>query len=891
MVNNENINKSKNNINRIIEEYIKVPDSYTFKNNNLSNNLKNNFKKPIGLFDPLGNNINPLTGLPYQNLYKNTDSLKYDDGPLRGVKVEMTYRNLAYNWTQLKVYEFLVPILESINNHQVTLIKADTGVGKTVIIPKIALQAFNFQKKVVCTVPKQLNASSNAEYSASCLDVKLGQEVGYYYMGQNKTCDKTMLTFTTPGSLKSKITGSDPYLSEYSCVILDEIHERSVQTDQLILLMKEIMVKRPEFKLILMSATVDLSIFKDYFTKKSDFTYNEVEIKGKTYDVQIFYEPQPLKDWKMEAVNKILSILKTTHEGDILVFIKAGGEGKIICEELSKKTRDLPEINPFCAILEGKTFGDDKKYAIDEFFYMSHPDMDPNNPYTRKIVMSTNVAESSITVKGIIYVIDNGYAMESSYYPKEGARSLIEERISKAAATQRKGRAGRTMNGFCYRLYTEAEYNKFSDFPIPDIQKTDLTSDILDIFSIDYIKNTEDVKLFLQKMISPPSDAFINSAINKLYGLGAITSDTNNGIITDMGRAIGKFRAIECNFAKSILASYYYYCKSEIIYMILIAMQIDGRIDSLFEKYYPRDKRMSNKDIEREKAEHIKKQKSFYSHYGDYFTLLNVYNSLKDFMSKNQNVNPRQWCKINGISSRALINRGYPKKGGWDLIGEKARKVNDTLMKIVRPAELRKKYFNEYKKDGAIENIRTLNNEIKKEQNTIIDLDANELEIIDNMNKNDSILQSAGYKSKLYEVNLFPDAVNTSSKDKNILLALGIGNITNLACIVDEKKGIYKTCFPEKRMYSKFDQNSSLTIKNRTKIVMYNELFMMRRDQPILKLNLITKMPNDIILKIKKDYGQFIKPCFEKNKYMKNQPRKDKFGKKQPRKDKPKKKI
>jgi hypothetical protein len=186
-IKNKNNSVNNNKINSIIEEYIKVPVGYNFKNNN----LKNHFKKPIGLFDPLGNNINPLTGLPYQNLYKNIDSIRYDDGPLRGVKVETTYRNLAYNWTQLKVYEFLVPILDSIHNHQVTLIKADTGVGKTVIIPKIALQAFNFQKKVVCTVPKQLNASSNAEYSAACLDVKLGEEVGYYYMGQNKTSNKT----------------------------------------------------------------------------------------------------------------------------------------------------------------------------------------------------------------------------------------------------------------------------------------------------------------------------------------------------------------------------------------------------------------------------------------------------------------------------------------------------------------------------------------------------------------------------------------------------------------------------------------------------------------------------------------------------------------------------
>ena len=886
------------NINSLINNYIKTPSNYKYQENFLNNNNeKKIFKKAIGLYDPYGENINPLTGREYENIYKDT-TIVYKSGDAVGYEVPRTYKNLAYLWTNMKVYEFLNPILESIKKNQVTMIKASTGVGKTVITPKIALQAFNFKKKVICTVPKQILAADNAKFSAQCLDVALGKEVGYFYMGKNETSDNTKLTFTTPGSLKSKITGNDPYLSEYSCVIIDEIHERSVQTDQLLLLMKEILEKRPEFRLILMSATIDLAEFKEYFTKKSKFSYNEIDIQAKSYDVELFYEKEPLKDWKIEAVNKIIHILKTTDSGDILVFIKAGGEGKIICDNLSAKTRNMNGINPFCVILEAKSPADQRNYAINEFKYKSHPNMDPNNPYNRKIVMATNVAESSLTVDGVVYVIDNGYSMESSFFPKENARSLIEERISKAAATQRKGRAGRTRSGFCYRLYTEKEYEKFPDFPKPDIQKTDITNDILDIFLLEYVKNTGDVRKFLNNLLSPPSDDFIMSALNKLYTLGAINGLDDKGEITELGRAIAKFRGIEPNFAKSILASYYYHCRDEVIDIILISLQIDARIDGLFEKYYPRNKRMSEQDIKRERSTYESNQRKFHSPNGDYFTMLNVYNALKNYMnSGNKNnkkkignanlngntngelnsnnnakpkLNPKLWCKANGISSRAFVNKMYPKRGKWDLIGEKSRKIKNDLMKIVRPAILKKKYYNIYKEHVGLDTLEKINEDIKREKTQIVDkgedvlsIETEEEIVIENdLDK----LQSGGYRSKPYEVNLFPNAVNMGNDEKNILMSLAVGNICNMAKLTNSKTGIYKTCFPINKVYAKFDPNTTLSAKNRTNIVIYNELFTMYKDQKILKLNLVTKMPNEIILKLSKEERESIKTCFEKEK-------------------------
>jgi HrpA-like RNA helicase len=481
--------------------------------------------------------------------------------------------------------------------------------------------------------------------------------------------------------------------------------------------------------------------------------------------------------------------------------------------------------------------------------------MDSNNPYTRKIVMATNVAESSITVDGIVYVIDNGMAMVASYFPKEDARSLIEERISQAAAQQRKGRAGRTSAGFCYRLYTEEEFKKFSPFPTPDIQKTDITSDILDIYSLKYVKTTGDVKKFLNKLLSPPSNDFVKSSLKKLYGLGAISSIDDKGVITELGKGLSKFRAIEPNFAKAIIASYYYYCKYDVIYAILGAIQIDSRIDGLFEKYRPSKFNISESMMKKEKEDLERKQKKFYSKDGDYITILNVYYALKDYMKNNPYGNPVYWCKENGINKRAFISKYGGEK--WDLLGEKARKVNDTLEKIVKPMELRKKYYNIYHKNGGIENISELNKEINQIKNMIIDPDD---DILENLPISDKIMQSGGYNAKPYELNLFPNAIKSNSKQNNILMSLAIGNITNMATLID-KKGIYRTIFPLEKVNCSFDKGS--TLKMKPKYVMYHELFTMRKDQKVLKLNLVTKLSPEIMNTIKKDYTQFM----EKNNF------------------------
>ena len=401
----------------------------------------------------------------------------------------------------------------------------------------------------------------------------------------------------------------------------------------------------------------------------------------------------------------------------------------------------------------------------------------------------------------------------------------------------------------------------------------------------------------------------------ELNVLDAISNTTNTGEVNELGRALMKFRAIQPNLAKSIIASYYYHCKNDVINMVLIAMEIDGRIDNLFDKYMNRDKRLSEQDIRREKEAYEKKQKSFYHHNGDYFTFLNVYNALKrhvdsfkpesfkpkkntesfmnffnnNFFNANQtggenNINisipintnskgvkyekiAKAWCKENGISSRTFVNR----KGNWNKIGENARKINDTLMKIVRPAHLRKEHFDMYKKDGAVESMGQLNRQIKNEKNMIVDLDLSNDELLETVKVNNLILQGGGYESKPYEINLFPNATEMNSRDKNILMALSLGNMCNMAKLVEPSRNIYKTCFPIKKMLCNFDRNTTLSQHHKSPIVIYYDLFTLNKDAKTMKLNIVTKITEDIITKIKKDYKNKIPSCFEKEELKRNE--------------------
>ncbi len=986
--NNSSNKNGTANVETLIKSHIKPSvEPYVFYDNFIDNNQKIHFQKPIGIYDPHGENINPLTGMEYQNLYINERGIKYDSGPAEGYEVPNTYRNWSYIWTNLPLYSKVTSIVESIRNNNMTIIKAGTGTGKSFLAGRICSQAFNFQKKVLMTLPKKILAREAAKTTGMSCDVVVGEEVGYKFKGAhevNKNGKDTKIIFTTTGTLVRQITGEDPLLKDYSCIIVDEAHERSVQTDQIILFLKKALVQRPDLKVVFISATLDTQLFMDYF---KDYTCNIVELPEQiaTFPIKDIYEKKIPEDWQKTAIEKVMSILRSGECGDILVFIKSGADAAKMRSYLEPQLKTLPlnnatglPENPFMITLDAGVTKEEQEYATKEFDYLNHPDANPEKPYTRKIVFSTNVAESSLTVKGAVFVVDCGLALEDLYEPKRDANALLEKFVSQSAVKQRRGRVGRTKPGICYHLYSEGDLKKFSEYPIPSIQKSDLTMDLLDIMKIEYVKNIGDLKQLLSAMISPPSQIFIDSALHNLYLNGAITSKENDGTLTTLGRAYSSFSGLTLQMARSIIASYYYHCKYDVIAIMVIVADLGGRMDGLYAKFKPRFK-MNESEYGKAMKEHEKKQHRFDSSSGDFITIHNIYQEFREFMKipknvqvpndyevttfggdalqkvtnvnvnanllknnankNNNNVPPqipieqltrktsadaRKWCLENGISHRYFVDS--KNKLSWDKVGNEVRKIEFALMKIVQPPELRKAHFNKYKEEGGIGSKKDLDREIaesKKSANVIEDRDANEVGddteepvvksilnrtveggyrrkktkvkyegvqllthhnrsrenyIETNNSPNSSVenpqnksaldltayggaLQYGGYNAKPFEVNYFPNSTLFEKREDNILAAIGHGFYTHMVKHVN--KNFYTTCVPLEPVMCYPDMNSSISLKAKPKYLVYYELFMLRENQPTLKLNVVNKLPTKVQAELKSMYGKLIENCYK----------------------------
>jgi HrpA-like RNA helicase len=618
--------------------------------------------KNIGIYDIKGENVNPLTGKEYQNLYSNTKV------EINKEEVPRTYANLAQIWSNFKVYNFRNEIIKSIKTNNLTLVKAGTGVGKTVLLPKFALHAVDYSEKVITTIPKRIITKEAAMFAAETLDVRIGEEVGYYYQGESRQSNKTKLLYSTTGSLISKLTGSDPLLNEYKVVIIDEAHERSIDTDILLMLLKNVLHKRDDFRLVIMSATIDLKFFANYYSRIEGLKYNSIDVGTATlYPIDDIYINKPVDNWQKAVINLLRVILLTTQKGDILVFARSMADGINICANLAKELEKhnssanksikghtkrvnkleitdttktvVDTLNPFCTQLASGIDKDKQDLAISETEYLRVF----NGKYYRKIVVATNVAESSLTVNGIKYVIDTGLEYSDAYYPEYKSGSLLENKASKANIKQRRGRTGRTGPGICYHLYTKKEYDELPEYPVPDIAKTDLTDKILNLMRLPNINTIGDVSRLLTELITPPEPRFINDALNNLYQLGCITAITPVGKLTGLGQEISKFRSISANMARMIIASYKYKCSYEIIKMSSMLLVANGQLENIFLNYQP-NKRLTTAENKNEHKRYLSIKDSFKNNISDLLALLNIYNK---WDKAGQN---RQWCVKNYIS-------------------------------------------------------------------------------------------------------------------------------------------------------------------------------------------------------------------------------------------------
>lgn len=583
----------------------------------------------LGILDPAGINLNPLTNEPYSD----------------------TYRELAKKWSRFPAYERATDIINSIKSNQIVLITSGTGSGKTVLLPKFVLHTLNYNGKVAITLPKQMITQSSAEFAAKTLDVKLGKEVGYKFKGSDKksTSDETKLLFATDGTIVAKLM-KDPKLEEFNAVIVDEAHERKVQIDFLLYLLKETCKLRPEFKLIIMSATVNEKVFLNYF---NEFKFIHFDVGGKTnYPIESVFLEKSISDSVnqqmylqigMDITNKIIS---TTLEGDILFFVTSIQETLDTCKKL---VNDKNNDSLFCIEVYAGMNEEKQELAQSE-----------NKTKKRKLVIATNVAESSLTISNIKFVIDSGYELFGYYDPDTNSKILTKQLITHAQAKQRMGRAGRTGPGVCYHLYTKNEFEHMNDFPLPTIKVSDITGECLNLLSLDSIQTVDNLKNTLLNFIEPPNEKYINKSIMTLKQLGLI--ENNN--INDLGKLIADLQ-VDPMQGLAMVNAYKINCVKEVIAIFSIIDACKGNINELFHTPKSLIDDVSNlNNLDHMTKKFLKAKKSITTKTsGDHLTLLKIFNTYKKIKSKQDNEKLKNWLYANFLKESVLnkANKYYKK--------------------------------------------------------------------------------------------------------------------------------------------------------------------------------------------------------------------------------------
>ncbi|KAG1837592.1 pre-mRNA splicing factor [Suillus tomentosus] len=498
----------------------------------------------------------------------------------------------------LPIYTYREPLLEAIKEHQVLIVVAETGSGKTTQLPQYLHEAgytANGQK-VGCTQPRRVAAMSVAARVAEEMGTKVGYEVGYSIRFEDCTSDKTVLKYMTDGMLLREFL-TEPDLAGYAALIIDEAHERTLSTDILFALVKvgsvcqDIARFRPELRLLISSATMDAEKFSEYFDNAPVFY-----VPGRRYPVDIHYTPQPEANYLHAAITTVFQIHTTQPKGDILVFFTGQDEIEAAQENLQETARALGNkiaeliICPIYANLPS-----DMQAKIFE----------PTPDGARKVVLATNIAETSITIEGVVFVIDPGFVKQNSYNPRTGMSSLIVVPCSRASANQRAGRAGRVGPGKAFRLYTKWAFaNELEENTVPEIQRTNLGMTVLLLKSLG-INNFMDFEF----MDPPPGETLIR-ALELLYALGALN---DRGELTKLGRRMAEF-PVDPMLSKAIISSEKYSCTDEVL--TIIAMLSES--SSLF--YRPKDKKMHADQA----------RQNFVRTGGDHFTLLNVWEQWAD---------------------------------------------------------------------------------------------------------------------------------------------------------------------------------------------------------------------------------------------------------------------
>ncbi|KAL1523896.1 hypothetical protein AB1Y20_018815 [Prymnesium parvum] len=530
---------------------------------------------------------------------------------------------------ELPIWAVRRAILEEVATSATLVLTGETGCGKTTQIPQFLLAAgYDARGIIAVTQPRRVAAMSVARRVAEEMAVEVGSRVGYSVRFDDCTSQATRIIYMTDGMLL-RAAMQDPLLSRFSVLVVDEAHERSLQTDMILSIAKSVQAIRGgahaaggvggaavgssagALKLLVMSATLETDTFCEYF----GCDRGPVQVQGRQHPVSLFYTSSPQDDYVEAAVTATLQLHMESLPGDILVFLTGQEDIEAAGHAIQQRAAVLPpemdalEVHPLYAALPAP---------------LQMAALDPPPAKTRKVILATNIAETSLTIEGVVYVIDAGLVKQRTYHPGKKIDSLLATPISKAAARQRAGRAGRQQPGECYRLYTEQTFRDLDATSRPEILRTSLASTILSLKALKVV----DVLAF--DFLSPPPRASIIAALEQLLALGALLPD---GAISSEGEQMARL-PLEPSYAKALLVAGEQGCCEQMLSLVAM-LATDG---SLFH----------STSATRDAADDAKRR--FTSPQGDTITMVNVFSSF----GRKKGSTARAWCQKNFVNRRTV---------------------------------------------------------------------------------------------------------------------------------------------------------------------------------------------------------------------------------------------
>ncbi len=576
-------------------------------------------------------------------------------------------KKLRQGQADLPIAEYRGEIIAKLTESQVVIVAGDTGCGKSTQVPQYLLAAG--YENVACTQPRRIACISLAKRVGYETLNEYGSEIGYQIRFERKRTDRTRVLFLTEGLLLRQVA-TDASLSAYSVIVLDEVHERHLHGDFLLGIVKCLVQQRPDLKVVLMSATINIKLFQDYFDGEAPV----IQVPGRLYPIKLNYFPVPCveKSSSSDKLNpapyvRILQLIDQKYSekerGDVLIFLSGIKEITTVAEAC----HEYGETNNRWIVLQLHST-------------LSLADQDKVFDYppegVRKCIVSTNIAETSITIDGVRFVVDSGKVKEMQYDPVCKMQRLKEFWISRASAEQRKGRAGRTGPGVCFRLFEQAEYKALEPFSTPEIQRVPLDNLILQMLSM----GLPDARKF--PFIEPPPVESIENSILVLKEQGALNDDES---LTVTGRMLASL-PVDVSIGKMLIMGTLFH-QIESVLSLASALSVQSPFTN---KAY-RD------------SDCVAARRNLDSDHGDPITLLNAFREWLQVKTEERE-NSRKWCKKRGLEEQRFYEMTKLRAQFKELLEQASLLSKDTDMsqmssveRVARHGEL--KQLREMKKD------------------------------------------------------------------------------------------------------------------------------------------------------------------------------------------------